>query len=98
MNAQKSGGGPVISKPTALARPENREEPQTAVVNVPPQRSNTFTSRTFRTTLLVTLGLLTLSAAIVGAGMLAEHIPSTVFGLGIVAVGIVCGAYLAVKT
>jgi hypothetical protein len=47
MDAQESGGRPAYDKPTALARPENLSEPQTAVVNVPPQRSNTFTSRTF---------------------------------------------------
>jgi hypothetical protein len=41
MNAQRTGGGPVISKPTALARPENLSEPETAVVNVP-QDDGTF--------------------------------------------------------
>ena len=50
-----------------------------------------------RTTFLVTLGLTALCAGIVGLGLLAEHIPSTVFGLAVIAVGAVCGALLAAK-
>jgi len=50
-----------------------------------------------RTTTVVALGLTALCAGIVGLGYLADHIPSIVFGLGIIAVGAVCGALLAAR-
>ena len=50
-----------------------------------------------RTTAVVALGLAVLCAGIVGLGYLADHIPSIVFGIGIIAVGAVCGALLAAR-
>jgi len=52
---------------------------------------------TIRTTTVVALGLTALCAGIVGLGILADHIPNLVFGLGVIAVGAVCGALLAAR-
>ena len=52
---------------------------------------------TIRTTALVALGLAALCAGIVGLGYLADHTSSFVFGLGVIAVGAVCGALLAAR-
>jgi len=48
-----------------------------------------------RTTATVALGVAVVCAGIVGLGYLADHTSSFVFGLGIIAVGAVCGALLA---
>jgi len=50
-----------------------------------------------RTTAVVALGLTALCAGIVGLGYLADHTSSFVFGLGVIAVGAVCGALLAAR-
>ena len=50
-----------------------------------------------RTTAAVALGIAVVCAGIVGLGYLADHTSSLVFGLGIIAVGAVCGAWLAAK-
>lgn len=48
-----------------------------------------------RTTASVALGVAVICALIVGLGYLADHTSGAVFGLGIIAVGAVCGALLA---
>ena len=50
-----------------------------------------------RTTTVVAIGLTALCAGIVGLGYLADHTSSAVFGLGVIAVGAVCGALLAAR-
>lgn len=104
MTAQKSGGGPSGRKPTALAGPENHHEPEAAAVkgNTKTALSNGLALHSARfahrhPTITVAAGLLILSAGILAAGPIADHLPDLVLGACIVALGIVCGAMLAVR-
>jgi len=93
---------PLIRRP-ALADPKNRKEPQavavkgsteTALRNVGASRTR---QRHLRTTLICAAGLLALSAGILAAGPIADHLPDLVLGLCIVILGMLFGVLLAVR-